>query len=540
VNQLIEINSIGRIKFLIEYDLSKSPHENILLEQQVVPKLTYNQELAKIAGYKNITPKQADELAAAGRLVWVAQQQAAQQQAAQQQAIRQQNAANLKTMMSTDPESALRKAMILDPYRDKGKDGTISLPSTDIRRMYQSTSTAEQFSKLWTNWNHETAGKTELAMTIIGFALIASGVGAPIGTGLLIAGTTVGVMDAMKYYNEGDPYMGTMMMALQIIPGGDIIRGLSKYAPKFIPKLPQFQQILRKVGDNKTLTDFEDKVFEEGQKAFNKYLPELSRLMSAAAFRLLKIKLKNMTLGNVMIFLLKVSRISGKGTSFIGKLFLKLLRITVTFDQLWTLMATPESWRMKMRTKSEFSKVLDMLYDGTLSQTIKDGLWEVWTKLWNTDGTPNLEGQEEIKDGLIEVGVEELDSMETGFLADMDSLASIPYDDTEINQWKKYNVDNGKIEDTSSSVTIESILSGKQTIRKGQKGSVVTEIQNMLFYLGYDLGEFGKDKLGVDGDFGDSTQKAVIEFQKDNNLRDKSGVVDKETLSLLKKQYGKS
>jgi peptidoglycan hydrolase-like protein with peptidoglycan-binding domain len=130
--------------------------------------------------------------------------------------------------------------------------------------------------------------------------------------------------------------------------------------------------------------------------------------------------------------------------------------------------------------------------------------------------------------------------METGFLADMDSVASIPYDDTEINQWKKYNVDNGKIEDTSSSVTIESILSGKQTIRKGQKGSVVTEIQNMLFYLGYDLGEFGKDKLGVDGDFGDSTQKAVIEFQKDNNLRDKSGVVDKETLSLLKKQYGKS
>jgi hypothetical protein len=511
VDQVIEINSIERIKFLMEYDVKKSPYENILLEQT-----TNLQKLAREKGFGPVSAEKAQELYNQGKF------------------------GNLGTFDPISPEARIlaQKDPRVQKF-NKERYGTIGLPSTDIGRQYQSTTTSEQFSKLWTNWNHQTAGNTELAMTIMGIALIASGVGAPIGSGLLIAGTTIGVMDAMKYYTEGDPYMGTMMMALQIIPGGELIRGLSKYAPDFVPKLPQFQQILRKVGDNKTLTDFEGKLFEEGQKAFNKYLPELSRLMSDAAFRLLKIKLKNMTLGNVMIFLLNVSRISGKGTSFIGKLLLKLLRIPITIDQLWTMNATPESWRMKMRTKSEFSKVLDMLYDGTLSQTIKNGLWEVWNKLWNTDGTPNLAGQEEIKDGLIEIGMEELDSMEVGFNADMDSISSIPFDDTEINKWKKNNVDNSKIEDTSSSVTIESILSGKQTIRKGQKGSVVTEIQNMLFYLGYELGEFGKDKLGVDGDFGDSTEKAVIEFQTDNKLRDKSGVVDKETLSLLKKQYGK-
>jgi peptidoglycan hydrolase-like protein with peptidoglycan-binding domain len=59
----------------------------------------------------------------------------------------------------------------------------------------------------------------------------------------------------------------------------------------------------------------------------------------------------------------------------------------------------------------------------------------------------------------------------------------------------------------------------------------------MLLYLGYDLGESGKNKSGVDGDFGDSTQNAVIQFQKENNLKDTSGIVGKETLSLMKNQY---
>lgn len=493
----------------MEYDIRKSPYENILFEQT-----TELQKLAKEKGFGPVSAEKAQELYNQGKF------------------------GNLGTFDPISPEA--RALAQKDPRVqkfNKQRYGTIDLPSTDIRRQYQSTSTSEQFSKLWTNWDHQTAGNTELALTIVGIALIASGVGAPIGSGLLFAGTTVGVMDAMKYYTEGDPYMGTMMMALQIIPGGELVRGLSKYAPDFVPKIPQFQEILKKVGKNKTLSDLEGQVFEEGQKAFNKYLPELSRLMSDAAFRLLTIKLKNMTLGGVMIFLLKVSRISGEGTSFITKLLVKLLRITITFDQLWTLMATPESWRMKMRSKSEFSKVLDMLYDGTLSQTIKDGLWEVWNKMWNTDGTPNIEGQEEIKDSLIETVPDVIDSLQMEFFADLDSISSIPYDDTEINKWKKFNVGNIEITDTLSPVNIESILSGKQTVRKGQKGKVVGEIQNMLVYLGYDLGEYGKNKVGVDGDFGDSTQKAVIEFQKDNNLRDTSGVVGNETLSLLKKQY---
>jgi hypothetical protein len=50
-------------------------------------------------------------------------------------------------------------------------------------------------------------------------------------------------------------------------------------------------------------------------------------------------------------------------------------------------------------------------------------------------------------------------------------------------------------------------------IRKGSKGSAVTELQAMLLKLGYDLGP-----CGVDGDFGRRTDAAVRQFQKDHGL----------------------
>lgn len=53
----------------------------------------------------------------------------------------------------------------------------------------------------------------------------------------------------------------------------------------------------------------------------------------------------------------------------------------------------------------------------------------------------------------------------------------------------------------------------RATIRRGDKGDDVTELQVMLWRLGYDLGP-----CGVDGDFGRATQAAVKEFQKTHGL----------------------
>lgn len=52
-----------------------------------------------------------------------------------------------------------------------------------------------------------------------------------------------------------------------------------------------------------------------------------------------------------------------------------------------------------------------------------------------------------------------------------------------------------------------------QTIRKGNKGTIVKQMQTMLDKLGYNLGI-----CGIDGDFGVATEKAVKEFQRDHGL----------------------
>ena len=69
----------------------------------------------------------------------------------------------------------------------------------------------------------------------------------------------------------------------------------------------------------------------------------------------------------------------------------------------------------------------------------------------------------------------------------------------------------------------------KKTIRRGDKGDLVKECQTMLKSLGYDLG-----KYGVDGDFGQATEKAVKAFQKDHKLS-QDGVVGPKTWDALQK-----
>ena len=61
----------------------------------------------------------------------------------------------------------------------------------------------------------------------------------------------------------------------------------------------------------------------------------------------------------------------------------------------------------------------------------------------------------------------------------------------------------------------------KPTLRKGDKGTYVTELQSDLVKLGYNLGTFGPNKDGVDGSFGQKTEDAVKDFQRTH--KDASG-----------------
>ena len=70
-------------------------------------------------------------------------------------------------------------------------------------------------------------------------------------------------------------------------------------------------------------------------------------------------------------------------------------------------------------------------------------------------------------------------------------------------------------------------VSNKKTIRKGNYGALVKECQTMLQQLGYDLGI-----CGIDGDFGQATEKAVKAFQKAAGLV-QDGVVGQKTWTAL-------
>ena len=73
---------------------------------------------------------------------------------------------------------------------------------------------------------------------------------------------------------------------------------------------------------------------------------------------------------------------------------------------------------------------------------------------------------------------------------------------------------------------------GKILLGSGSKGQEVKDLQAKLVKLGYDLGDYGTNKDGIDGEYGNATVKAVLAFQQKNNL-DATGVVNEETLKAI-------
>lgn len=87
--------------------------------------------------------------------------------------------------------------------------------------------------------------------------------------------------------------------------------------------------------------------------------------------------------------------------------------------------------------------------------------------------------------------------------------------------------DSVKTGATELELTIDRLLN------KGTKGNDVKQMQKVLKQLGYELGNFGENKDGIDGVFGSVTQAAVRAFQEANSLT-VDGIVGPETLKALK------
>lgn len=92
-------------------------------------------------------------------------------------------------------------------------------------------------------------------------------------------------------------------------------------------------------------------------------------------------------------------------------------------------------------------------------------------------------------------------------------------------KWKYWgelkDVDYG---DSSDIVYIEPLM---PTLKRGNKGNYVKQLQTLLVNRGYDVG-----KCGIDGDFGRDTEAAVKKFQKDAGLT-VDGIAGEKTWEIL-------
>ena len=87
---------------------------------------------------------------------------------------------------------------------------------------------------------------------------------------------------------------------------------------------------------------------------------------------------------------------------------------------------------------------------------------------------------------------------------------------------------DGKLVKVELDLPYEAVEIAPRTLRKGDSGSDVKELQEALIAAGHDVG-----KAGADGIFGSSTLSAVKKFQKEHGL-DADGIVGAKTRAALK------
>ena len=74
---------------------------------------------------------------------------------------------------------------------------------------------------------------------------------------------------------------------------------------------------------------------------------------------------------------------------------------------------------------------------------------------------------------------------------------------------------------------------GDRALKRGMTGDDVKELQRALKALGYDVGKYGPNKDGIDGDYGSKSIKAVNKFKKAHGLKP-DGIFGKKAVAAIK------
>ena len=449
-----------------------------------------------------------------------------------------------KTLMEQDPAWT----------RNIGRPGTTSITGTKIPGNIGDDNIFKDMS-----WDHDVSMWAEIGLAVAGGILLLTGVGAPAAAVLFGAATALSVVDGLVYYSEDDPYMGTMMLFLAVIPGGELVRGIRAGSKMVKGASKEAIELMTKITADESgelLLKFQQKAVKEGLTKVEKETFELIKKATANQSKQLTEKaMKNIW----KEFQERLSKWTLKGTAkksfpvlvaimkWTGKTVLKIYGTAVTVDVLWFLMTLPNWVTAKVRDESSFGTLMDMsygkLYDFT-PKMIQDLYKNIYLYLYNEDGTPNYSKQSEMMK-LLSGDITEKDLEGQEYLigtATEDSEEKLRNEGMDILNQDVPVIEKGSFKNRQP-VTFGNLLKGKQIIKKGAKGAVVRDIQRMLASITdpdgkpYELGTTGPKNDGVDGDFGPTLESALYAFQIDNDLEEFDGIVGQETATELKKKY---
>jgi predicted DNA-binding protein len=379
---------------------------------------------------------------------------------------------------------------------------------------------------LWDlNDAHETTSLVELGTLLLG--LIPS----PLSPFLLGVSTAAGLTDASLYYAQGDKYMGTMMLALEIIPGGEFIdafKSVGRYGK--ITKLGKegTKEIIEKGIKNELRDETEKRLYKE-----------VTSELKQGADQVISKEVKNQIAKNISTKLLdNFKKMGGDLNSFfeiipvvwkiLGKIpqtFIKVGGTAWTIDQLYLALYG----RDEDRQNSDIRTLYYLLKTGN-KPDIKD--LENAIKKFQDEIMKSPEKTKELLSG------------EKGLQIGNDK-DKIDIRDYYTNRY--YNTQS-KIKNVKTNIpvqtpTIQSVENGMDFITYGMSGNSITEIKKLL-KSNWEL-DLNSDKLNKtlnNNLYDDDLYDLIVEFQ--NKIIPKyfnktinppeEGVIDKETLNFLK------
>jgi hypothetical protein len=131
---------------------------------------------------------------------------------------------------------------------------------------------------------HKVLTALSIGLTILG------AIPSPASPILLALGTAADVADAVLYFNEGDTHMGTIMLALSVIPGGEFIKIFKNTLP-----LGPFKTLIKKAKEGfETLTKYEKSQLKKYFDTFTKKSDEVGKIFTYSAANKLIKKLPNL------------------------------------------------------------------------------------------------------------------------------------------------------------------------------------------------------------------------------------------------------